>query len=236
MVYLASQLIADAYDLSEVVGSDFQAVSGSQSTKGLNYLNQLLEEKAAQTSFIPYFQYDTSIDCVIGQEMYFIPNAIYVESLTFNIGELRLEMNASNRSAYFGGSRVDNITALPDSWNFLRGEGGGTLYIYPLPAGTYQLKLMAKFALTDVTLTTDMSASYDGFYILYLTFALAEYICMRNGVEFTDAKQKKMTRMEYDLLNISSPDMRCKRTSFFDDANTINVTSINYYRGYWPGG
>ncbi len=236
MVYLASQLIIDSYGLSDVVGTGFQAVQGYQTTQGLRLLNDLLEEKAAQTSFVPYFEYDTTVVAVIGQETYFIQNCIYLESLTFNIGDLRLEMNSQNRRAYFGSSRVDSITALPDSWNFLRGKGGGTLYLYPLPAGTYPLKIIGKFALTDVTLNTDMSAVYDGFYIMYLKFALAEYICLQNGVAFGPEPKARMTKMEYDLLNVSSPDMTCKRASFFNNGNTINVTSINYYRGYWPGG
>ena len=236
MVYLASQLIIDAYGFSGVIGTGFQTVQSYQVTQGLNLLNGLLSRMASETSFIPYFSYDTQITGVIGQESYFIPNCVYMESLTFNIGDLRLEMNAQNRRAYFSASRVDSITALPDSWNFLRAEGGGNLYIYPLPAGTYPLNIMAKFALTNVTLTTDLSASYDGFYIEYLKFGLAKYISQANKVKFPAELELTLQEMKYSLLNVSSPDMTCKRASFFNDGNTINVTSINYYRGYWPGG
>lgn len=130
MTYPAQTLITNAWYLSGIVGRNAQSVSGDQITDGLRLLNALLDFKSVQTDLIPYWTYNTSISCVAGQESYFIPNCIAVESVTFNQNVVRYAMDYVSRKNYFGSGRIDNIQTLPFNWTFNRGLGGGTLYLY----------------------------------------------------------------------------------------------------------
>ena len=91
MAYTALQLINRAYYLSQIVARDLQVVSGSQVEDGLYLLNALLDVKGSDLRLIPYFQY-YPLTAVANQEKYFVPNLLYVDSMTFNIGPVRYSM------------------------------------------------------------------------------------------------------------------------------------------------
>lgn len=161
MASLASTLIERSLFLSGIVSRNLQTPTGDQITDGLLMLNALLDFKQIETDLIPYWTY-IEIPLVPHQESYFLPNVCSIESSTFNIGPVRYSMDSVTRRRYFGSSRVDNISTLPFSWNFNRGEGGGTLSLYFKPAADYQLKLMVKIFLNDVSLTTDLTDIFSG--------------------------------------------------------------------------
>jgi len=232
MSYTAQQLITRAYYLSGVVARRGQAPSGDQITDGLYLLNELLDFKAIEVDLIPYWQYNVSLDTVPGQELYFIPNCVAIEEITFNLDVVRYSMTELPRSTYFGSCRVDNVETLPFTWNQLRVNGGLELRMYFLPNTVYPLKFIGKFALTDVNLSTDVTTVYDNGYLAYLRYELAKYICMENTIEFNH--EEYLAFMRRTLMYVSPPDLTMQKTSMLQNAPPLSWSQINIGRGFTP--
>lgn len=232
MAYPAVLLINRAWNLSGIVGRGLETVSGEQGTDGLFLLNELLEFKACDLDLIPYWS-RTVLQLIQGQELYFIPDLYQVETLTFNIGPVRYPMNEITRDKYFGNGRVDNIQSLPFSWHLEREKGGSNLYVYYLPMDGYIANITGKYALTDVTLNTNLDSVYDGFYIAYLRYALAEYMCLEYNVEFAPEKQNKLRQMAKKLQYISPPDLALNKTVFLTRKTALNWAQVNIGKGWY---
>lgn len=232
MAYTALQLITRSYYLSQVVARELQTVSGAQVTDGLALLNALLNFKGTDLRLIPYFD-RFSFNTVAGQEEYFVNNLLYVDAITFNIGTVRYSMTDMTRKDYFSTPRVDNIQSLPFSYRAERKLGGMRLFFYFVPADVYVMKLSGKFGLTEVTLSTDLSLIYDGYFIEYLRYALAEYICSDYGATFPDESKMKYMQIEKKLLEVSPADLSIQKKSYFTKAPFIDWQSVNI-PGWWP--
>lgn len=159
MSYLAQELITRSWYLSGIIARNLQTPTGDQITDGLFLLNSLLDFKSIETDLIPYWTY-IELPLVAGQENYFLPNVVAVESATFNVNVVRYPMESISRRNYYGSSRVDNISTLPFNYNFNRAHNGGNLSMYFLPDSDYLLKLMVKIAFTDVSLNTDLNNAF----------------------------------------------------------------------------
>lgn len=233
MTYSARKLIAESYYLSQVVSRPTQTVSGMQETDGLDLLNALLAVKGTDLRLIPYFQ-RSSFQTVIGQEEYYIPNLLQIEDLTFNLGAVRYPMRQMTRRDYFGSARVDNLQSLPFSYRQEREYGGTRIYMYFEPNAVYTAKLSGKFGLTAVTLDQDLSLTYDGFYIEYLRFALADYICDSYGATFPDGSKSKMAEIVKKLMDASPPDLSLGKLGYFDGQDGLDWQYANLGVGYLP--
>lgn len=234
MAYTAQQLITRAFYLSQVRSRGLNTPTGDDISTGLYLLNELLDWKAYDTTLIPYWTY-YSFNAVVNQETYEIPNLYEVESVTFNNDTVRYPMDSVSRKTYFATARADDISSLPFSWYFLRQTGGGTLYMYFLPSDTFEIKLMGKFALTDVALNTDISEVYDGAYIAYLRHALAEYICSEYGKEFHEEGKESLKRIVRQLMYVSPPDLTLRKSSVLASGLGLNYAIVNF--GPWlPSG
>lgn len=233
MTYPAIQLINRAWNLSGIVGRGLETVSGEQGSDGLFLLNELLEFKSADLNLIPYWTRQ-ALQLVQGQEMYFVPNLVQVETMTFNIGEVRYPMTESQRDKYFGNGRVDNIQSIPFTWHLEREKGGSNIYVYYLPMQNYPAMLTAKFALTDVSEFTDLSLTYDGFYLSYLRYALAKYMCLEYDISFDPEKEKQLMSMAKKLSNISPPDLSLQKVNFITRNTSLNWAQVNIGKGYYP--
>lgn len=233
MAYTALQLINRAYYLSQIVSRELQTVSGEQVTDGLYLLNALLDFKGTDLRLIPYFS-RYQFNSVQGQEEYFVPNLLYVDSLTFNIGDVRFSLEDMTRKEYFAGPRVDNIQALPYSYRVERELGGARIFLYFLPEAVYQMKLSGKFGFSDVTLSTDLSLVYDAYYIEYLRYELALYICSEWGSTFPDASMRKLQEIKKKLMDVSPPDLSIQKRGYFTGLPTWNWAMINLFKGYVP--
>lgn len=232
MAYTAQQLITRSWFLSGIVARNLQAVTGDQITDGLQMLNALLDFKQIEIEYIPYKTYNESLITVSGQEKYFIPNCALIESITFNIGVVRYPMDYVSERKYFGSGRVDNISSLPFSWTYLREVGGVNLYMYFLPEGTFQLKILGKFFLTDVDLETDLSSVLDTSYIEYLRFALADYMCAEYGVALTPRSQEILTSYKRKLMYMTPPDLSMTKSSVLTQMPGFNWGDVNIGRGW----
>lgn len=233
MAYTARQLITRAFYLSQIIARDLQTPTGDQISDGLYLFNALLDYKSTDIRLIPYFT-EYFFNTVQGQEMYFIPNLLYTDSLTFNIGTVRYSLNEMTRKEYFAGPRVDNIQSLPYGYRLERVYQGTNLYLYFEPADVYQMRLWGKFGLTDVTLDTDLSLIYDTYYIEYYRYALASEICEEWGATFPDQSKAKLMAMEKKLMEVSPPDLSIIKREFFGGQPAFDWQMVNLYKGWLP--
>lgn len=234
MAYTARKLITKAYYLAGIVSRDLQEVSGSQATDGLEMLNALLGFNVVEKQNIPYYrEYD--FNAVAGQEEYFIPNLIEAETLVFYIGSVRYSMMPVNRDKYFGAGRADNIQTLPFNWHLERTTGGSNIYMYFFPNTDYPLKLWGKFGLDIVaSLDEDLSLVYDPFYIEYLRYSLAEYICADYNITFQPQAAARLAEYQKSLYDLSPKDLTNKKVSTLQKESGLNWGDINIGKGWRP--
>ncbi len=233
MAYTALQLITRSYYLSQVVARELETVSGDQITDGLYLLNAILDFKSSDLRLIPYFQRDT-FTTVQGQEEYTIPNLLSVDSITYNIGDVRYAMREMTRDEYFASFRVDNIQSLPFQYRLERELDAMHIFFYPSPADAYVVKYSGKFGFDTVTLATDLSTVFDLYYIEYLRYALAEYICSEYGATFPDASMMKYKELQKKIMDVSPYDLSISKRSYFGTGIGIDWAMVNLYRGYLP--
>jgi hypothetical protein len=232
--YPASLLISRSWNLSGVVAAEFEQTSGDEGSGGLALLNGLLAFRSVRTDLIPYWG-RIEFNLVQGQERYYIPNLLAVETFTFNIGVVRFPTFSAGRRQYFGDGRVDNIQALPFEWHVERAWGGAYLYVYYLPDQNYVAKISGKFGLQNVQLQTNLATIYDDFYIEYLRFCLAEYMDLEYDITFPEDKLRMKMQMEHALRWVSPPDLHMKKIGFMNKDRPFNWAHANISPGYSVG-
>lgn len=157
MTYTATQLITSAFYASGVVSRDFESLEGRQAADGLIWLNEIISELIVNETMIPY-ESTYQFDGVIGQEEYFIPDLIQIDTLTFTKDSVRYPMVADKRNQYFGSPRSQNINSLPFVYFAERVYGGTKIFMYFKPDETYQFDIHGIFRLKEVSATTDLTA------------------------------------------------------------------------------
>ena len=240
MAYTATQLVTESYQIAQVNPRSLQTITGPELASGLQWLNEIISIKSAKTRMIPYFTKYNFV-AVPNQEAYFIPGLIQVETFTFNIGPIRFPTVNINRDVYFGAARADNISSLPFSWHleraFVDGVEGANMYIYFKPDQTYPLEILAKFALTQIPNELfDMTTAYTLYYIAYLKYALAQYICTQYSMTMHPDAKEKYRELERAIIDISPPDLTMQFTSAFGQVSAINFADALLYTGYRPVG
>ena len=233
MAYTALELITRAYYLSQIVGREIQAPTGSQITDGLYLLNAILDSKGSDLREIPYYQ-EYIFDTVQGQELYYIPGLTSVDSMTFNIGPVRYAMNEETRVGYFGQYRIDNVQSLPFQYRMERTLGGMNVYMYFVPADVYVMKIWGKFELTDVVLATDLSLTLDLFYIEFLRHELALYLCNEYGATLPDGVMMQYKILEKKVMDVSPPDLSERNLNYFGNSPGLDWQIINLSGGWLP--
>ena len=236
MPYTTNELISGAYYASGVVSREFETVSGSQIGDGLVWLNNIITEKSVDEGMVPY-ETTYNADFIIGQETYFIPNLIQIDTLTFFLDAVRYAMKYEQRNAYFGASRVDNIQTLPFEWYFERQLGGGNLYIYFQPDQNYPFEIHGIFLPPSVALGQDLSLIYDQFFTTYLRYALADRICAEYSYETPSGVMQQLSKYEA-FINKNSRilDMRLTKTSTLQKRGSFNYAFINLGHGWMVPG
>ena len=250
MAYTARQLITRSWFLSGIVARNLQFPTGDQMNDGLQMLNDLLNFKQIELDLLPYYTY-IEMPMVPNQEYYFLPYVALVESETFNIDVVRYPTEYVSRRNYYASARVDNISSLPFSWNFNRGEGGGTIAFYFKPESAYPLKMMVKLFLVDVSLDTDLTnvsqtvpytfpttsnQGYDTSYIEYLRYELAAYFCSEYGIQFNPDSMNILKSYKRKLMYIEPPDLSMKKVSILagDGQQGYNYGDVNIGKGWRP--
>lgn len=228
---LVVELINRAYVLAGIVARDLDQVEGSEGIDGLFWLNQLLDEMSITGRYIPYESY-TTVTAVVGQETYFVPNLVIVETMTFNIGSVRYAMRGDNRRHYFGAPRVDNINALPFNWYWERVPGGTNLYIYFKPQSAYPLKIKGRSALGNVLNDDELNTLVDKFYQSYLMYKLAQRLCEWFKLSFPPDSEKTLNRLEKQIADINPIDFTSKKIATLAKGASISYAQANIGKGW----
>lgn len=238
MAYSALTLITRAYYLSQIISRELQTPTGAQIEDGLFLLNSLLDFKNSDLRLIPYFnQYSflPSAGAVVdGTWVVDIPNLLFIDTMTFNIGPVRYPMIDMSRKEFFATPRVDNIQTLPFSYRPERTLEGMDVYLYFTPAGIDSFRIWGKFGLTSVVLNTDMSTIYDLYYIEYLRYELAEYLCSEWAVSFPELAQRKLDELRKKIMDVSPPDLTRRKISYFGHGWGLDWQTCNLYKGWLP--
>lgn len=235
MPYTVTELINKAWYLSGVVSRTFQTVGGQRLSDGLGFLNDLLAMQSIPgAGTIPYYQ-EYDLVAISGQEKYFIPYLLEIETFTFNIGTVRYSTVEQPRSIYFGTNRVESIQTLPYNWHAEKVKGGTDLYLYFTPDTGYPLRIWGKFALSRLTesdLLDDLYDTFDDFYITYLRYALAQFMCNAESIPFKSRDVLK--QLEAQVLNISPPDLTLQKQSTLTRGSQVNYGDANLGKGWRP--
>ena len=232
MAYTTLQLINNAYYESGIVSRGFETVSGQQANDGLQFLNDLIADKTVENGLIPYYS-EYNFNAITGQEKYFIPDLIEIDTFVFYIDTVRYQTENRARREYFGSSRADNIQSLPGSWHMERCFQGANLYIYFKPNQAYPLTLWGQFRLQEVVLNQDLSLTLDRFYINYLKFDLAARLCAEYNYSVPPGVAKELSKYEDNISKKSGPmDLRLVKMSSLQRRGGINYGIVNLSHGW----
>jgi hypothetical protein len=232
MTYPTSQLITRAYYESGIVSRGFETPTGDQINDGLLFLNDLIDDKTVDNGLIPYYtQYDFA--AIIGQEKYFIPNLINMDTFVFYIDTVRYQTQNRGRREYQGTSRADNIQSLPGSWHLERCFGGANLFMYFLPNQAFPLTIWGTFRLLEVTLFQDLSLTLDRFYINFLRYELAERLCDEFNYSVPPGVTRQLQKYRREISKQSGPlDMQLIKASTLQRRGSINYGQVNLGHGW----
>jgi len=234
MPYLAQTLINKSWYLTGIVSRELQTVSGEQINEGLELLNFVIADKAYDKEFIPYFT-EYLLTAVVGQEKYFIPNLVEIETFTFNINNVRFASYQVGRKEYFGDPRVDSIESLPFKWHVERTVGGSNLYLYFLPSDTFPLKIWGKFSFANATLSTDLLTVFDEYYVNYLKYETAAYIANEYCVPLQPQVASVLEAMRNKIRQQSPMDLTLTKKSRFGKDQGTMWGLVNLSRGWTVG-
>lgn len=237
MAYTSQQLISNAWYLSGIVSRELETVTGSQIDDGLFRLNGFLAMKSADTGLIPYYQVVNG-NFITGQELYYFPNLTHIESLTFYLespnltNSVRYSMQEATREQYFATGRVENIETLPYQWHLERVFGGANLRVYYLPQQDYPYQLVGKYQLLQTVLNQDLSLVYDQFYIEYLMYGLAQYLCEWYNIIPPPFVVKQLAAFENSIRETSPMDLTIRKMQYFSSQAGLSYSQANIGRGF----
>jgi hypothetical protein len=216
MTYSARDLITKAYYTSGVISKSLQTMTGDLAKEGLDFLNEFLAVKSTTMELIPYYA-KTTINTVIGQELYFVEGLLSIDNITFELTpDFRMPMNRRTRSQYFSGPRVNNVNSLPLSWRSERVKGGMNIYAYFTPDQAYPFSIIGKYALSQITGLDDNLLNYfDLFYISYLRYGVAEMICEYYNLTLQPQTSQKLKEYEQSFKSINPTDYSVQKVTAF---------------------
>jgi len=234
VAYTTLELITDAYYITDIVSPEFDTLNGFQSDQGLKLLNfEVIADLTTTPALIPYYDKFT-FDFISGQEEYYIPNIIEIETLTFTINDYRYSTYSQGRRNYFGNSRTNTTTSLPYKWHLEPELGGGRLFIYFLPDSNYPVEIYGKFRISEVTLFQDLSLSLDTFYISYLKYKLSERLFEHYNISIPPNILNRIKEYDLKIRNIAPLDLTTQKISLFPSKRGPNYVQSNLGRGWTP--
>lgn len=230
-----TELINKAWILSGIVSRGLQQVSSEQGTDGLFWFNEMLAEKSISGRQVPYYT-DYQSNYIKGQETYFIPNLIFSDAVTFNIGEIRYQLQPKLRRDYRGENRVDNIQSLPVYYYEERVNGGCNLQFYFFPVDAYVFNVTGRFMpRTDFTLSEELDTSFDKYYQLFLLYDLAIYLCNWYKAPVPPMTQLKWMDLSKKVNDINYQDLTRQSISTLGGGGALNYAEVNLGKSWVVG-
>lgn len=237
MAYNVSELITRSWYLSGIVAREYETPTGGMLNDGLFLLNDLLAFQTVDSTLIPYFT-SYNFNGVVGQEQYFVPHLIEIETMTYVYSTtVRYSMIEQSREQYFGSPRTNGINSLPSFYHFEKSKGGADVFMYFFPDQAYPFTIWGKFGLTELAQTKasyeiDLSLIYDRFYLKYLRYALSNYMCNERGVTFAPSAQRELTETIAKLEYLSPMDFTTQKLSSLQTRTGLNWGQINLGQGW----
>lgn len=242
MPFTSAELVTRAWYLTGAVSRDLQTVSGTQFEAGMFCLNSLLAMNTANMGLIPYFTKDNFAG-IISNEPYFIPNLIQLETLTFVIPNnatpdqsVRFPMSRKTREDYWATPRANGISSLPYIYETERVLGGMNIYLYFTPNEPYVFEFWGKFSLASTAPNQDLSLIFDRFYLEYLRYGTAIYLCEEYNIIPPPSVSARLKQYEQLIRNTSPTDFTQKISCPFNGNYSPNYAFANASAGYIPVG
>jgi hypothetical protein len=113
-----------------------------------------------------------------------------------------------------------------------RCKGGSNIYLYFKPDSNYPLTIWGKFALNSVTINQDLSLTLDAFYIEYLRYELAQYMCAEYNIGLQSEASNTLSEYRKIVRQISPPDLSVNKVSCFNGNSGLNFALINLSKGW----
>jgi hypothetical protein len=227
---IATELINRAYYLSGIVARGLEEVAGDKGADGLFWLNSLLEEKSIDGKLISDYQHQSQT-MIVGQQKYFVPNLVVIDSADFVLGVVRYSMEKDERVRFWGEPRALNIESLPYKYYFERITGGANIYVWPLPSSAFILEYTGKFQLSEVTPDTDLDPLLYKFYQTFLCYELAIRLC-----DWFKVSPPSNTYIQYEKFNkslqgLNVMDFSIIKQSTLSKGYLLDWNQINLGRG-----
>lgn len=234
MAYTTNQLVSGAFYASGIVSREFETLSGPQLSDGIDWLNEVLGEKAVDMDMIPYEStYDLTL--LPGVEEYYIKDLIEIDTLTFTIDSVRFSIQKTPRNQYFSSTRVNGLDSLPVRWFMDRELGGARLYVYFTPNKSYQAEIKGVFRLSSVAQGDDLSLTLDKFYTTYLRYALASKLCDEYSLAVPVGVSRQLSKYEAMISKQSRPlDLHITKQSTLQGSSTGSWAAANLFSGFVP--
>jgi len=246
MPYLTSQLVVRAFQTSGLYSPD---IGNYPTTNQLNNGLFLLNEGLSENNLLGEMQKYTKlieVPCVIGQEIYFIPDMLNIQTFTFNLTNVRYSVQYRTRTEYFGVSRVDQVNGLPYIYHIERAYkndentgaiiSGSNVYVYMPPSQQITFNIHGLFEQSLVQLNTDLSEFMQASDLKYWRLKLASFICAFYQKDMPIKAAEQLDEIEEKIKVFNSPDLSstAQIVNLFGQSQAINYGQINIGRGWTP--
>lgn len=222
------RIIERAYKIAGLYRID-RILEGSRQQEALDILNDLLAGFADNNSKIAF--YDTlSFPVIANQDQYiFAPSAGDVVSnrlmelkyVLLKTTNILYPVKVMTDKAYYTVRRSDTIQRRPRGCFLQNAVGKSILTFISKPDIDYDCEIKAKFILSEVNLTSDLS-EVPAYYVNYLEYLLARELTMEYMPNnWTERHEKRFIDLEQGIIN---------KSDYETDVILSDALSCGYYR------
>lgn len=243
MTMTTRQLIGEAYLLTNIIGDDIEGISDNDINIGLIRLNDFLAKLGAKDNLVQYATVYNGTFVPGDGEKFFIPNLISISTFTYTLTDtntpsgngVKIPLVNMSQYRYFGQARPTNVKTIPWAFHMERNLGGADVYLYFIPDKPYPFQIVGNFALQSTTLNQDLSTLYDPWYLLYLKYGLAIYICQARQTVPPASIVAEMRDIERAMTSLSPRDMTLRKSRYFSGKGGLTWADVSY-RNVWRTG
>lgn len=228
--------VEDAYQLISA-STPTVPLHGNDLSKGVQYLNMLLEQYGANGLMITVakqvdFSIITGQGTVIFAEPDFEPpptpdvttegRLVNLENAWVTLDNVNYPLIDISRNEFFSSYKYGPLQGLP-RYVIVKPDINYTkVQFFPAPSQGYDVSIYAKFQVSKLTANSDMSL-LPTYYQLYLQYALARYLAFYKGRAdaWTDKLEKIYRELEVDMQATSSINL------------DININNESWLNGAW---
>lgn len=216
MVQTVKQFVTDAYQLISA-NTPTVPLQGNDMSKGIQLLNQLLRAYSG-TGLLLTIARQVDFTVGIGQTEITFADPDYPGVADLKVGRLANLADAwltldgvtyplipLNRDVFLQSYKYDPQLGLPRFIITYNEDNLTRLRIYPGPSQVYNLSVYGKFETTTL-IENDTMSNFPNYYIPYLQFAVAKYLCAFKGraAAWTDFLEKQYDDFKKDIESVST--------------------------------